>query len=89
MFQYSVLSSYVYISSYTNTLIVIMILILLFVCRRLDSNPLVCDCNLKWLRTFVTSATHLMEVAATCLEPAELSGIAISEVEPQDFGCGE
>ena len=56
-------------------------------CSRLDSNPLVCNCNLRWLKAYATNNTHLMEVAATCSEPENLKGIAITDVRDEDFHC--
>ncbi|XP_067938237.1 peroxidasin homolog isoform X2 [Watersipora subatra] len=54
---------------------------------RLDSNPLVCDCKLKWLKAYAANNTNLMEVAATCFKPDELNGVAVTEVAYEQFNC--
>lgn len=54
---------------------------------RLDSNPLVCDCGLLWLKHYATNNTNLMEIAATCSKPDHLSGLSITEVSDEAFDC--
>ncbi|KAM4622957.1 peroxidasin homolog [Discoglossus pictus] len=56
---------------------------------RLDSNPLFCDCELKWLadllrRNAARSSTHTV---ATCEHPGHLQGRSVSSLPPDDFNC--
>ncbi|XP_048582220.1 peroxidasin [Nematostella vectensis] len=53
---------------------------------RLDSNELVCNCDLLWLSKLLRRTPNT-ETAATCHEPAELSGRAIVRLTPRELRC--
>ncbi|XP_048759909.2 peroxidasin homolog isoform X4 [Ostrea edulis] len=54
---------------------------------RLDSNLLSCDCNMKWLSTFLRTNTGKIHATAACHSPANLKGRQLSQLTDADFGC--
>ena len=62
---------------------------ILFDCffRRLDSNPLVCDCRLVWLAEMFQDNSASLQANATCRHPAHLRGRALSTINLADFNC--
>ena len=55
--------------------------------RRLDSNPLVCDCRLVWLAEMFQDNSASLQANATCRHPAHLRGRALSTINIADFNC--
>ncbi|KAI8430940.1 hypothetical protein MSG28_001055 [Choristoneura fumiferana] len=53
---------------------------------RLDSNALICDCNMLWLVRMLTVHSD-MTVAATCYGPANAIGTPLSAIKEQDLNC--
>lgn len=60
-------------------------------CRRLDSNSLLCDCDLLWLAELLKKYAEQgsIQTAATCEAPRELHGRSIVTLTAQEFNCGE
>ena len=60
-------------------------------CRRLDSNALLCDCDLMWLAELLKKYAEQgsIQTAATCEAPRELHGRSIVTLTTQEFNCGE
>lgn len=56
--------------------------------RRLDSNQLVCDCDLVWLATLLRRTPNT-ETAATCHEPAKLKNRPLVRLTPRDLNCSK
>ncbi|RXG61788.1 Peroxidasin-like protein, partial [Armadillidium vulgare] len=54
---------------------------------RLDSNALVCDCQLLWLAKMVKDRNTKTQVAATCEFPTGLQGKSISSITDSEFHC--
>lgn len=55
--------------------------------RRLDSNALVCDCQLLWLAEMVKEKQDRTLVAATCEHPHPLQGKSIMSLTDTEFHC--
>ncbi len=53
--------------------------------RNLNSNPVECDCALRWLPTFLESRSSLL-LSGTC---ANLNGAAINSLTEDQLICGE
>ena len=53
---------------------------------RLDSNALICDCDMKWL---VERARNKADMAAVCQGPDEMRGKRLDDMRPDDFHCGK
>ncbi|PFX28381.1 putative G-protein coupled receptor 125 [Stylophora pistillata] len=53
----------------------------------LDLNPLICDCNLKWMVKWI--ANRKKSVKGTCEEPFKLRDKKISSVNKKEMKCGE
>ena len=49
-------------------------------------NPLVCDCNLHYLRQFAGSSQF---PGAQCAAPTQLSGQFVEDIVPQQYNCSE
>lgn len=47
----------------------------------LDGNPLLCDCELKWIKTLE------IETNGQCMKPSSIRGKLISDVPEQRFAC--
>ncbi|KAG7177543.1 Peroxidasin-like 6, partial [Homarus americanus] len=54
---------------------------------RLDSNALVCDCQLMWLAQMVKEKQHTTQVAATCQFPSVLQGKSLTSLNDSEFQC--
>ncbi|KAM5298287.1 LOW QUALITY PROTEIN: putative oxidoreductase PXDNL [Ctenodactylus gundi] len=56
---------------------------------RLDFNPLVCDCDLKWLGDLFQGYVQKghIQAAATCEHPPRLHGRSIASVTTEEFNC--
>ncbi|KYM94403.1 Peroxidasin [Cyphomyrmex costatus] len=52
---------------------------------RLDSNALICDCNLVWLVERLQDKPT--EMAAICQSPHEMKGRSLTTMLPEDFHC--
>lgn len=59
--------------------------------RRLDSNALLCDCDLMWLAELLKkyALQGNPQTTATCESPRELQGRSIITLSTQEFNCGE
>ena len=57
--------------------------------RRLDSNPLVCDCELVWLAKMLKDNLESTQAAATCDYPSNLKGRSLIEIDTSEFNCGK
>uniref|UniRef100_A0A667I480 Peroxidasin like n=1 Tax=Lynx canadensis TaxID=61383 RepID=A0A667I480_LYNCA len=57
--------------------------------RRLDSNALVCDCDLMWLGELMQGYARdgQTQAAATCQYPRRLQGRSIASVTVEEFNC--
>nr|AVK72306.1 slit1 protein [Isodiametra pulchra] len=55
----------------------------------LYSNPLVCNCHMRWLNEWINSLGPRLMVTGnpTCVEPKHLRNIPIFDMRPQDFDC--
>uniref|UniRef100_A0A674HZE2 Ig-like domain-containing protein n=1 Tax=Terrapene triunguis TaxID=2587831 RepID=A0A674HZE2_9SAUR len=56
---------------------------------RLDSNALLCDCDLMWLAKLLKKYSEQgnIQTAATCENPRELQGRSITTLTTQEFNC--
>ncbi|CAH1252882.1 PXDN [Branchiostoma lanceolatum] len=56
---------------------------------RLDSNDLVCDCQLMWLAELLKkySSVGSTQAAATCKYPKALEGRSVATITPEEFHC--
>lgn len=55
---------------------------------RLDSNLLECDCDIKWLWTYLRTNAGKVHAIAVCHGPANLRGRHLSQLTETDFNCG-
>lgn len=60
----------------------------LFDDRRLDSNALICDCQMLWLAKMLNEKQGTTQVAAICQSPDELSGRSVTSLI-EEFNCSE
>jgi hypothetical protein len=58
-------------------------------CRRLDSNALVCDCEMVWLVQMLQDKLKGTQAAATCQYPIAMQGKSLTAMTETDFHCGE
>ena len=56
--------------------------------RRLDSNALVCDCDMMWLADMLKEKHGYTQAAATCEYPHSLQGRSLMSINKDDFHCG-
>uniref|UniRef100_A0A8C4RTY0 Peroxidasin like n=1 Tax=Erpetoichthys calabaricus TaxID=27687 RepID=A0A8C4RTY0_ERPCA len=61
----------------------------LHACLRLDSNGLICDCELIWLAELMTeyAKNGNTQAAATCEHPKRLQGRSVATVTKEEFNC--
>ena len=59
------------------------------VCRRLDSNALVCDCEMMWLVQMLQDKLKGTQAAATCQYPIAMKGKSLTSMTETDFHCSE
>ena len=52
-----------------------------------EDNPLVCDCNLRWLMMLQLSGTELTIDERPCIGPAALTGRTWSSLTLEDLTC--
>lgn len=57
--------------------------------RRLDSNALICDCEMLWLVQMLQHRLRETQAAATCQYPVAMQGKALSSMSASDFHCSE
>lgn len=59
--------------------------------RRLDSNALICDCELLWLAELIKDYTRKgnTQAAASCEYPKTLQGRPVASLLVEEFTCGE
>ena len=58
-------------------------------CRRLDSNALVCDCEMVWLVQTLQDKLKGTQAAATCQYPIAMQGKSLTAMTETDFHCSE
>jgi peroxidase len=56
-------------------------------CRRLDSNALVCDCEMMWLVQMLKDKLRGTQAAATCQYPVTMQGKSLTAMTETDFHC--
>ena len=57
---------------------------------RLNSSSLLCDCQLKWLPSWLVSSSELVtSVHLKCGHPETLFGFVVQEVPVNNFTCGK
>ena len=59
--------------------------------RRLDSNALVCDCEMLWFAQMLKRRQHSgsrVHAEATCHHPNNLHGRSLMRIDNDDFHCG-
>ena len=54
--------------------------------RRLDSNSLICDCEIMWLAEMLKE-NHSTQTAAICEYPKNLQGKPLTTLKNEDFRC--
>ena len=54
--------------------------------RRLDSNPLICSCDVLWLSRLLKRTPHTV-TAATCSQPSVLRGRTLARLSLEDVNC--
>lgn len=55
----------------------------------IQSNSLLCDCQLHWLPDWLVARGLQVGINATCAHPESLKGKSVFEVPPSSFVCGE
>ena len=60
----------------------------MFVCSRLNSSSLLCDCQLPTLTQWLRQTGFHATVDARCRYPESLAGISILDIQPRDLSCG-
>jgi hypothetical protein len=58
-------------------------------CRRLDSNALVCDCEMMWLVQMLQDQLKGTQAAATCQYPIAMKGKSLTSMTETDFHCSK
>lgn len=56
--------------------------------RRLDSNALICDCQLLWLAKMLNEKQGTTQVAAICQSPDQLNGRSVTSLI-EEFNCSK
>ena len=56
--------------------------------RRLDSNALVCDCQMMWFAEMLKEKRGSTQTAATCNFPQNLQGKSLQALSIEEFHCG-
>ena len=56
--------------------------------RNLVNNPLLCDCELRWIPQFLSDTPPLFFTAGMCNAPALVSGMAVNSLLEDQFICG-
>ena len=54
---------------------------------KLDHNPLVCDCQLKWLADWIGQRDDPPTQTAACSQPFQHQGQRLAHLKPQHFSC--
>lgn len=62
---------------------------LLFPPRQIQSDSLLCDCQLRWFPEWLVARGLQAGVVATCAHPESLKGISIFQAQAESFVCGE
>ena len=60
---------------------------MLCVIRRLDSNALVCDCNMVWLARMIKNKQAVADFDVTCRHPGQTEGHDLMNLSEQDLRC--
>lgn len=55
--------------------------------RRLDSNALVCDCEMVWLVKMLKEQMKDTQTAAICQQPQDMQGKSLAMMTDLDFHC--
>ncbi|KAG8309246.1 hypothetical protein J6590_090756, partial [Homalodisca vitripennis] len=58
-------------------------------CQRLDSNALVCDCEMMWLAHLLRDKQDSTQAAATCQFPTNMEGKPLVNISDNDFHCSK
>lgn len=58
-------------------------------CRRLDSNALVCDCQMMWLTKMLQDKQDSSQFTATCRFPSHMEGKPLALINEEDLHCGK
>ena len=56
-------------------------------CRRLDSNALICDCEMIWLAQMLKDNDAHTQAIATCDYPGNLKGRSLMSINTDEFNC--
>ncbi len=56
-------------------------------CRRLDSNALICDCQVMWLTQMLKQNEGHTEAAVTCASPSDVRGKSLLSLSEETFHC--
>ena len=56
----------------------------------MEDNPLHCDCEAVWMRHYplLVSESVPKKELPECVSPPDLAGLAVSDVEFEELGCG-
>lgn len=54
--------------------------------RRLDSNALICDCQILWLAKMLNEKQGTTQAAAICQSPDQLNGRSVTSLI-EEFNC--
>lgn len=60
-----------------------------YVPRRLDSNALVCDCQMMWLSKMLQDKQDSSQFTATCQFPSNMEGKSLAQMNEKDLHCGK
>lgn len=53
---------------------------------RLDSNALICDCDMLWFVRMLAEHTE-MKIAATCYGPEPMTGVSLATMKEHNLHC--
>ena len=72
-----------------NSVKIVLMISFALLFRRLDSNPLICDCRLSWLRTFFIESEGSVQISASCIDKESGQATSLEATSEAQFECCE